>query len=252
MAFPENIFVPIGVVSAALIAGSIAYAGLITTKESKVSEFRQAWINELREEIATYISRVDALIEHVSRDNAGKFMPPTLQMRVKLDHSELYSEMLKSRISIMLRINDKEVKKEDFNRNDIFLKLIESIYKNFEEHQFSDVYEDIKRLTDASRSLLKHEWNRARDGEKRFQSAKDWSKRGMRWATTLLLALVFAAAYEAIFSPSVPPAAITTCAAAHTQPRLEQPKILVASPARLYFTSPTPHQPSPLAPPVQP
>ena len=196
MAFPENIFVPIGVVSAALIAGGIAYAGFISTKESKVSEFRQNWINELREEIATYVSRVDALIEHVSKANIGMSFSIEKKMSVKLEHSELYSEMLKSRISILLRINNKEKALEDFQRNETFLNLIESIYQKFEGGKFSEVYTDIDSLTGVSRSLLKHEWDRVRVGESRFQGAKDWAKWGMQGATTILLALLMNVAYE--------------------------------------------------------
>lgn len=200
MAFPENIFVPIGVVSAALIAGGIAYAGFISTKESKVSEFRQNWINELREEIATYVSRVDALIEHVTKENTGKIFSLQKVMSAKLNHSELYSEMLKCRISIMLRINNKEKAPEDFKRNEAFLKLIESIYQNFEGGKFQDVYTDIESLTGVSRSLLKHEWGRARDGEKRFQEAKAGAEWAMGTAGAFLMAILMAVGYESLTS----------------------------------------------------
>jgi hypothetical protein len=238
MALPENIYVPIGVVAAAVIAGGIAYSGFISTKESKVSEFRQAWINELREEIATYVSRVDALIKHIAKDNLGRMMSITHIMSKKLDHSELYSEMLKSRISIMLRINDKEEKKEDYERNALFLSLIESIYTNFESGKTAEVYKHIALLTDASRSLLKHEWNRARDGEKRFQLAKDRSQRGIRWTTTVLLALLIAAAYEAI-SGGLPPSPSGKSASAapagavpeHVKPAGTSPQKLETPPA---------------------
>lgn len=251
MAFPENIFVPIGVVAAALIAGSIAYTGFISTKESKVSEFRQAWINELREEIATYVSRVDALIKHVDRGNLIR-MSIVDPMSKKLDHSELYSEMLKSRISIMLRINSKEEKPEDFERNDLFLRLIESIYKNFEDGKTAAVYQDIELLTDASRCLLKHEWNRARDGEKRFQIAKDWSQRGIRWTATLLLALLMATAYEAYLAgvPPSPCARSASAAAALAVP--EQVNAGVSSPRKLGTPPATPIPPSLPTPPVKP
>lgn len=200
MAFPENIFVPIGVVSAALIAGGIAYAGFISTKESKVSEFRQNWINELREEIATYVSRVDALIKHVSKANIGMSFSIEKKMSVKLVHSELYSEMLKSRISILLRINNKEKAPQDFQRNETFLNLIESIYQKFEGGKFPDVYTDIESLTGVSRSLLKHEWGRARDGEKRFQEAKAGAEWAMGAAGAFLMAILMSVGYESLTS----------------------------------------------------
>ncbi|WP_152613972.1 hypothetical protein [Pseudomonas sp. 11/12A] len=198
MAFPENIFVPIGVVSAALIAGAIAYAGFISTKESKVSEFRQNWINSLRDEISKYISCVDALIEHIRKDNAGKMFAPAKEMEKKLERSELYTEMLQARISILLRINDKEKKLEDFERNEKFLTLIDGIYTKFENMKFSDVHEDIILLTSASRDLLKHEWNRARDGEKKFKEAKAVSEWTMGAAGAVLMAILMTIGYEAL------------------------------------------------------
>lgn len=198
MAFPENIFVPLGVVSAALIAGAIAYAGFISTKESKVSEFRQSWINSLRDEISKYISCIDSLIEHITKDNAGMMYAPTKFMEKKLNHSELYTEMLQARISILLRINNKEKKPADFDRNEKFLTLIENIYAKFESSKFSDVYEDITLLTSSSRDLLKHEWNRARDGESKFQEAKAVFEWTMGAAGAFLMALFMSIGYEAL------------------------------------------------------
>ena len=46
---------PWGPIIAAMIAGFIAFIGMIITKENKVSEFRQAWINDFREEISYLI-----------------------------------------------------------------------------------------------------------------------------------------------------------------------------------------------------
>lgn len=198
MAFPDNIFVPLGVVSAALIAGAIAYAGFVSTKESKVSEFRQNWINSLRDEIAKYISCADSLIELLRKDNDGLIIPKAKFMEKKLNHSDLYTELLKARISILLRINDKEKEPENFERNEKFLKLIESIYSNFEDGNFDEVYKDIKLLTDASRNLLKHEWNRARDGEKNFQETKAVSEWAMGAAGAFLMAILMTVGYESL------------------------------------------------------
>lgn len=46
---------PWGPIIAAMIAGFIAFIGMIITKDNKVSEFRQAWINEFREEVSYLI-----------------------------------------------------------------------------------------------------------------------------------------------------------------------------------------------------
>jgi hypothetical protein len=198
MAFPESIFVPIGVVSAALIAGAIAYASFISTKESKVSEFRQNWIDGLREEISLYASCINSLIEHITRESLKTDKPTSSSLLCKLDDSELYTTLLKAKTSIALRINDKEKEKEDFERNKEFLNLINLTHKNFEEGNFEGTHKAIDSLISISRELLKHEWNRARDGEKKYQDAKATSQWSIGTAGAFLMALLMTIAYESL------------------------------------------------------
>ena len=228
MAFPENIFVPLGVVSAALIAGAIAYAGFVSTKESKVSEFRQNWINSLRDEISKYISCVDSLIELLRKDNDGLMITREKFMQKKLNHSLLYTEFLKARISILLRINDKEKEPENFERNEKFLKLIESIYSNFESGNFDGVYKDIKLLTSASRNILKHEWNRARDGEKKFQEAKAVSEWAMGAAGAFLMAILMTVGFHSLTAILSSTARVPQIS--HSSPQESKPPINCAPP----------------------
>jgi hypothetical protein len=44
-----------------LIAGFVSFIGLIITKEQKISEFRQEWINKLRDDIASLIGSASEL-----------------------------------------------------------------------------------------------------------------------------------------------------------------------------------------------
>jgi hypothetical protein len=119
-------------------------------------------------------------------------------MEKKLNNSELYTDMLKARISILLRINDKEKEPKNFERNKKFLNLIENIYSNFEAMEFDEVYKSINSLTAASRDLLKHEWNRARDGEKKFQEAKAGAEWAMGAAGAFLMAILMTIGYESL------------------------------------------------------
>src|SRR5471032_3450167 len=62
MTFEVTPLIPvIGTVAAALVVGGIARANLIASKETKVSEFRQAWINALRDDLAALFSNVRTL-----------------------------------------------------------------------------------------------------------------------------------------------------------------------------------------------
>jgi hypothetical protein len=53
--------VAIGAILAAVIAGLISLVGLVVSKEQKTSEFRQAWIDALRNEISALISHANAI-----------------------------------------------------------------------------------------------------------------------------------------------------------------------------------------------
>src|SRR5471030_1023724 len=60
----------IGTVAAVLVAGGIARANLIASKESKISEFRQAWINALRDDLAALFSNIRTLARAVQESRA--------------------------------------------------------------------------------------------------------------------------------------------------------------------------------------
>ncbi len=61
-----------GTIIAAVIAAVISLLGLIISKENKVSEFRQAWIDSLREEVAAIITHGHVVYSayHAKQDKA--------------------------------------------------------------------------------------------------------------------------------------------------------------------------------------
>lgn len=50
-----------GVMFAAIVGGFFSFVSLISSKEQKVSEFRQQWIDGLRDELSTLFSSARAL-----------------------------------------------------------------------------------------------------------------------------------------------------------------------------------------------
>jgi hypothetical protein len=71
MPFAVTPLIPVvGTVAAALVAGGIARANLIASKETKVSEFRQAWINALRDDLAALFSNVRTLTRALQESRA--------------------------------------------------------------------------------------------------------------------------------------------------------------------------------------
>jgi hypothetical protein len=143
---------------------------------------------------------LSTLIEHITRDSLKTNKSPSSSLLCKLDHSDLYTTLLKVKTSIALRINDKEKAKKDFERNEKFLKLIELTHTNFEAGKFDETYEAIQILTSTLRELLKHEWNRARDGEKKYQEAKAISQWVMGTTSAFLMVILMVVAYESLAS----------------------------------------------------
>jgi len=187
---PNHIFIAFGAITAAVIAGVFSYINLVATKESKISEFRQNWINDLRNEISKYISSVHGLIEHLRRDNKGLAIPKDRFMEKKNNHGDLYNEMLNSKISILLRINDSEELEEFKKINDKVLKYVDSIHENFENAEFGKAEEKIEKLVLEARKLLKYEWNRVRDGEKSFSRTKNIAFGTILVSVILLISMV--------------------------------------------------------------
>jgi hypothetical protein len=172
ISLPDTVFIAFGVVAAAIIAGVFSYINLVSVKESKVSEFRQNWINELRKEISEYISAARALMEKLRNDNHRQMISKQDFMAKKNNHGDLYNQMLNSKVSILLRINDKEKEEKIKVINNAFLSLVENIHNDFESAEFGNAEEKIETLISKSRELLKYEWNRARDGELGYRVTK--------------------------------------------------------------------------------
>ena len=79
-----------GGVAAAAVTATAALGSAFISRSIKISEFRQAWINSLRDDIAEYISKADEWmdiyvdINSTVEQNAKEEKPPTLaNMRYK-------------------------------------------------------------------------------------------------------------------------------------------------------------------------
>src|SRR5688500_13734282 len=57
---PAQSIVAIATIVAALITAALSYVNLTLTKEQKTSEFRQAWIEGLREDLAAFFAAARA------------------------------------------------------------------------------------------------------------------------------------------------------------------------------------------------
>lgn len=160
-----------GAILAAVIAGSFSFLNLITSKEQKVSEFRQNWIDALRNSISEYISSlsyISILYKHYyekEEENKDKF-----EMTKGIE--EIYAKVNKSYNDIIFRVNDKEEDEEGKILNDAFLKALETTRVYYNKANYIESFKSCDAVREATKPLLKYEWKRVKKGEPAYKKAK--------------------------------------------------------------------------------
>lgn len=171
--------IALGAVTAALIAGFFSFLNLVIAKEQKVSEFRQAWADALREDISKYISNISFISESYrvrDIDDEGisnhEFIK-TLQPN--------YDEASSSYTSIFLRINPDDTDPELRRLNLAFLSQLHQVRSAVHDERYEEAFELASELKTLSHPILKAEWERVKSGEPTY-------KRSRIFAFSLLMA----------------------------------------------------------------
>jgi hypothetical protein len=172
-----------GTLIVAIIAGAFSLLGLVISKEQKVSEFRQIWIDALRNDVAELIAYANiihaALLRFAKQPNrdADQFLEK---------NSENYIKVNSASSRIKLRLNGKE-KESELLLNHI--STLEALLGK-EPEKLADSQEEIepinKRIQTGARRVLKSEWQRVKRGEWQYRVAKSA-------AIALTLAALFSA-----------------------------------------------------------
>lgn len=163
--FSSNIIVPIVV---AFIGFLIAVTTAVIAKEHKVSEFRQAWIDDFRDDAATYISSYYDCI-HLLECNIHFFESVELNPKYIHKYNESFRILELTGIKLSYRLNpDKDQKCIDtITGHPNFLD-----FSNVKPPDYSSKLTLLKRMTENLRHdfhiILKSEWERVKKGEKRF------------------------------------------------------------------------------------
>ncbi|MCY7264341.1 hypothetical protein [Pseudomonas protegens] len=164
----------VGAICAALIAGLISFVVTVLAKDQKVSEFRQAWIDALRNDAAELVSHlaISALILKGQRILAQQGEVIT---GVEVAGYKEFVVVKGCVLRIRLRLNPKEHQQllSVLNKLDIgeggTIEHAESVLNEF---------------TTEVQKVLKSEWGRVKKGE--------LSIRCVRWGSLVLFCSVFA------------------------------------------------------------
>lgn len=187
---PPQVLIPVGVILAALIGGFFSLISLIISKEQKTSEFRQQWIDSLRQEISDHIAA------SITLSAMRQFQSVTDEEFLKVA-SEEQQRVASTFTSIKLRVNPEESDEKIKKLNDAFLEKLEECRRLYNNSQWEDARKCCNALTDSAIPMLKAEWERVKRGERVYV----WARRSALWISGL--ALVAAIAAAVVLWPSV-------------------------------------------------
>jgi hypothetical protein len=188
---PFPLLVPVGAVLAACITGAISFVSLIISKEQKISEFRQAWIDDFRSELAEFSSQARRVsVEHIPLNIKALTAPILEQLELRDREAEKpdpfhenRQRMAQAYYALRLRLNPLEADHQTL------LTHLNNVYEilNGSSDRYSKCVVELDELAKVAQVVLKREWVRVKNGEGSFRIAVRCAK----W-TALALALVLA------------------------------------------------------------
>ncbi|WP_233967897.1 hypothetical protein [Pectobacterium polaris] len=161
----DKSIVVFGTLFAAFMTGIFSLFNLINNKEQKVSEFRQAWIDGLRNDICgltsalVYISYYNS-IRVINNPNEAK------------DIEDSHKQFITCSASILTKVNAQDPDRKLKEINNKFLGIFEEIQEKFNDSKYYGASSLTRELIEASQPLLKAEWERVKDGEKAYKKTK--------------------------------------------------------------------------------
>ncbi len=154
---------PASAIAVAIIAGAFSFLGLVLSKEQKVSELRQAWIDGLREDLAAHISAVFAVkylreVYEYERDEPS-------QVDIAKAISEPHTTAAATFHRILLRLNpdDKNIAQKEL------ITELKKMRDCFIAANYDSACTFAPAIQEQGRLVLKAEWERVKRGELTFR-----------------------------------------------------------------------------------
>jgi hypothetical protein len=172
---PAQSIAAIATLVAALITGAISFVNLTLTKEQKTSEFRQAWIDALREDLAQFLGAARAFARAI--ETLHQF-GPDYKSKAPLSItdekvSDLRYQAAETFCRIQLRLNPDEPEHTELLR--LLRRAIEEQNTMLASGGGIDAtMKAIESATAYAQPVLKKEWERVKHGELPFRIARNW------------------------------------------------------------------------------
>lgn len=178
-------YTAIATITAATIAGAISFIVTVLSKEQKTSEFRQTWIDGVRDDISEFISGIDVVsaflaAKHLENNNANK-------LDLLISQSETLREISTRYHRLQLRLNPKE--------HQDLLTALAAVYSSLSDlSQVGDrekIGELIQTVISPAQKNLKNEWQRVKRGEPSFYITKSISLGVVIFAISAVLYVIY-------------------------------------------------------------
>lgn len=164
------------VILAAIISLIVAVTSAVIAKEQKVSEFRQAWINDLRNDIASTITLANDCIHYLNNLCIEK--NDEIKFKIQEDYNKTMSNLELKSILLKLKLNPQKDNEIIENVNSIISSINkaaieiekpgtathESAIKKVENKS----YQTLLKFEKNGHLTLKNEWERVKKGENNF------------------------------------------------------------------------------------
>lgn len=201
------------------ITAAMSVVRLVNDKESKTTDYRQAWTDSLRTSLATFLAKIQALtntqlryIEQANLLQAFDAVGTEKQKDAKEYNIKVHTELTAALARLSEELHTAyALTRLHFKPNDLSFARVEHKFDHI-----SDLLERLKKtdgadataqaarqqlvgqisvasaeLTAFARDILKTEWEAVKRGENAYQTTKRWSL--IAGGVTLLILLIFGA-----------------------------------------------------------
>jgi hypothetical protein len=161
----------LGPIAGALIAGLFGLLGLVIAKENKTSDFRQAWIDALRNDIADFTSAARSF-SYFDKARGDAQSNTERELEYEKILAEVHQKLVQAHMSIRLRVNPHEDDASMRELNDALLALVEEIRVLLAGRKFEEAEPKLAMLHKVAAPVLKAEWTRVKRGETPYVVSK--------------------------------------------------------------------------------
>jgi len=161
----------IGPIFAAMIAALAVFISTVLSKEQKTSEFRQAWIDELRKDVAQYVSgtiEFAALFSQKKRKLEG--------IDFLAENFDAIRDLQSIEYRIIFRLNPIKHASLISKIKGLRLQMISLYEQGTTNNELEEAITGA--ITDDCKIILKSEWERVKKGESGFRLVK-WAAMGI-------------------------------------------------------------------------